>query len=185
MIFVDGAIVAGGSARYLSFELGGGQYAVEVERVEVVLETVPITRVPKAASHLCGVINYRGSVIPVADLRSRFSETSGAEIGASAAASHIIVLHIDYAGGDLVVGVVADAVREVVDLDPGKIERAPRLGERGGSNLIAGIGEKDGRFIVILDLDAAFAEEGAAFSGERRADERRADERPRPTGEGA
>ena len=60
--------------RYLAFDLGGQRFAVEVSRVEVVLESVPITRVPKVPSHLRGVINYRGSVIPVADLRIRFGE---------------------------------------------------------------------------------------------------------------
>ncbi|MBL8968232.1 MAG: chemotaxis protein CheW [Spirochaetaceae bacterium] len=213
------------SGRYLSFELGGEQYAIEVERVEVVLETVPITRVPKAPSHLRGVINYRGSVIPVADLRSRFGEGAEAKSprrGASAPApaagapagvpeatadseapgagnpsaalppapgaealvggadgASIIVLQINYAGDPLTIGVLADAVREVVDLDPSRIERAPRFGGRRQDGLISGIGEKDGRFIVLLDVDAAFAAEAEA------ARERRGPvvESPRSSGE--
>lgn len=159
-----------GSGRFLSFEIDGNQYAIEVERVEVVLETVPITRVPKAPSHLKGVINYRGAVVPVADLRDRFrgdleaaaqgnAGSQEAQAGPCEAGSSIIVLQIRYAGDEIVMGILADAVREVVDIDPGHIEKAPGLGGRGGSGLIAGIGEKDGHFVVILDIDAAFDDE--------------------------
>lgn len=168
------------SGRYLSFELGGESYALEVERVEVVLEPMPITRVPKAPAHLRGVINYRGTVIPVADLRSRFgglaqelAEAEGKALAAAAASEAepegkgIVVLHIDYGGDDLTIGVLADAVREVVDIDPSRVDRAPRFGGRGQEGLISGIAEKDGRFIVILDVDAAFAD-AAKASGEAR-----------------
>lgn len=170
------------SGRYLAFELGGEDYALEVERVEVVLETMPITRVPKAPAHLRGVINYRGTVIPVADLRSRFgglaqelAEAEGraregavpAVPDAESEGKGIVVLHINYGGDDLTIGVLADAVREVVDIDPSRIDRAPRFGGRGQEGLISGIAEKDGRFIVILDVDAAFAD-AARASGEAR-----------------
>lgn len=150
------------SGRYLSFELGGEVYAVEVERVEVVLETAPITRVPKAPPHLRGVINYRGTVIPVADLRIRFGEGStSADEGSS-----IIVLHIRYDGEDLVVGLLADAVREVIDLESSRIERPPRMGSRIDDSLIAGIGERSGEFIVVLDIDEAFKAD-VVHGGER------------------
>lgn len=190
----------GQSGRYLSFELDGGQYAIEVERVEVVLEMVPITRVPKAAPHLKGVINYRGVVIPVADLRERFGksglggeklterleltgrdgplpEGGGAAEGeaplaesaapgpapeaglseASEGHASIIVLQINYGSEAITMGILADAVREVVDIEPSHIERAPRLGGKKEDRLVSGIGEKDGRFIIILDVDEAFA----------------------------
>jgi purine-binding chemotaxis protein CheW len=190
----------GQSGRYLSFELDGGQYAIEVERVEVVLEMVPITRVPKAASHLKGVINYRGVVIPVADLRERFGKIGlggeklaerlelrgkdgplpeggaaaegeppsavpaapglASESGLSETSeghASIIVLQINYGSEAITMGVLADAVREVVDIEPSHIERAPRLGGKREDRLVSGIGEKDGRFIIILDVDEAFA----------------------------
>lgn len=162
-----------GSGRFLSFELDGNQYAIEVERVEVVLETVPITRVPQAATHLKGVINYRGAVIPVADLRSRFAmealadegpraaELPPADGGALSSGSSIIVLHVNYGGENIVMGVLADAVREVVDIDASHIEKAPGIGGRGGSELVAGVGEKNGHFVVILNIDAAFETEEA------------------------
>lgn len=176
-----------GNGRFLLFELDGNLYAVEVERVEVVLEPVPITRVPRAEDHLKGVINYRGAVIPVADLRLRFredlgralpglaeavekkalaakEETAAGEAHApesEAGSAHIIVLHLHYAGEDIVMGILADSVREVVDIAPSKIENAPGLGRKGDRGLIAGIGEKDGEFVVILDIDEAFETEGS------------------------
>jgi purine-binding chemotaxis protein CheW len=183
----------GQSGRYLSFELDGGHYAVQVERVEVVLEMVPITRVPKAAPYLKGVINYRGAVIPVADLRERFGRSGlgrgkleGPELeagpgpsdapvveegalppsaeaiqpsGESEERESIIVLQINYGSEAITMGLLADAVREVVEIDPARIEKAPRLGGRKEDRLISGIGEKDGRFIIILDVDEAFTME--------------------------
>jgi purine-binding chemotaxis protein CheW len=160
----SGGVNSGGaSGRYLAFDLDGEKYAIEVERVEVVLETTPITRVPKAPAHLRGVINYRGAVIPVADLKTRFGEgrTNSGE------GSNIIVLHIRYGGEDLVVGVLADAVREVIDLESTHIERPPQLGGRVDDALIAGIGERGGNFIVILDIDEAFKGEAVASSEAR------------------
>lgn len=175
------------SGRFLAFELDGNQYAIEVERVEVVLETVPITRVPKASPYLKGVINYRGAVVPVADLRSRFVvdgairsldlpesvETVSEEHneGTHSGAENIIVLHINYADNDIVIGILADSVREVVDIDPSHIERAPELGGPREKSLIAGIGNKDGNFIVILDIDEAFNEDNVFMGSSNNAEE--------------
>ena len=159
----SGSHIGGASGRYLAFDLDGEEYAVEVERVEVVLETTPITRIPKAPAHLRGVINYRGAVIPVADLKTRF----GGGRTNSGQGSSIIVLHIHYSGEDLVVGVLADAVREVIDLESSHIERPPKLSGRVDDALIAGIGERGGSFIVILDIDEAFKSEAAAASEAR------------------
>ncbi len=157
---------AEGSGRFLAFDLAGERYAIEVERVEVVLETTPITRVPKAPPHLRGVINYRGAVIPVADLGLRFGAAATQE-GAS-----VIVLQVRYGTEDVTVGVLADSVREVIDLDPERIERAPRVGGRTDDALIAGVGEYGDGFIVILDIDEAFKTEVGGPAGETRAEGR-------------
>lgn len=154
----------GSTGRYLAFELVGQCFAVEVSRVEVVLEAMPITRVPKAPGHLRGVINYRGSVIPVADLGIRFGEGPTS----SAAGSSIIVLRLRYGQVDITIGILADAVREVIDLEPSRIERPPQIGSRIDDSLIDGIAEKGGEFIVILDIDEAFKAEAAM--GERGAE---------------
>jgi chemotaxis signal transduction protein len=154
------------TGKYLAFELAGQVFAVDVARVEVVLETVPITRVPKASPHLRGVINYRGAVIPVADLRTRFGEGRTS----SGSGTSIIVLQVRYGQEDMTIGVLADAVREVIELDAAKIERPPQVGSKIDDALIAGIGEKGGEFIVVLDIDEAFKLEAA--TGERVAESR-------------
>jgi purine-binding chemotaxis protein CheW len=149
------------TGRYLTFELGGQCFAVDVGRIEVVLETVPITRVPKAPPHLRGVINHRGAVIPVADLRIRFGEAATS----TGEGTSIIVLRVLYGRDDITIGVLADSVREVIDLDPSRIDRPPQIGARYDDALIEGIGEKEGEFIVVLNIDEAFKAEAAA--GER------------------
>lgn len=155
-----------GPSRYLAFELAGELFAVEVERVEVVLETATITRVPKAAAYLRGVINYRGAVIPVADLRTRLGD------GASStkADASIVVLRIRYGSEDITIGMLADKVHEVIDLDSSSMERPPQLGSKVNDDLIAGIGQYDGRFIVVLDIDAAFKADPALRTGELQSD---------------
>ncbi len=138
--------------RYLAFELDGNAYAVEVERVEVVLEMVPVTRVPRAPEHLRGVINYRGAVIPVADLRVRF----GLGLTDLAGASSIVVLQIRQGDEDVTVGFLADSVREVIDFDADKIDRAVGLGSGRLDAMVKGVYAYEGAFIVVLDIDKAF-----------------------------
>lgn len=146
------------TGRYLAFELGGQCFAVEVSRVEVVLEFVPITRVPKSPPHLRGVINYRGAVIPVADLRLRFGDAATS----SGPGSSIVVLQVRCGPETITMGILADAVHEVIDLDASRIERPPQLGSRIKDDFIHGIVERGGEFIVVIDIDEAFKLEAAA-----------------------
>jgi purine-binding chemotaxis protein CheW len=141
-----------GTRRFLAFDVGGSTYAVEVERVEVVLEMVPITRVPRAPEHLRGVINHRGTVIPVADLRVRFGEgLSDLEAGGS-----IAVLEIRKGPDTLVIGVLAETVREVVDFEVARIVPPPSFGNARLAGMVTGVYEKEGTFIVLLDIDKIF-----------------------------
>ncbi|MBN1242401.1 MAG: chemotaxis protein CheW [Spirochaetales bacterium] len=155
----ENAVRAG---QYLSFKLGEGHYAIPVARVEVVLEKQPITRVPRARPWLRGVTNHRGAVIPVVDLRLRFGmgETPIVE-GMS-----IIVLQLDFDGDAVTVGMLADGVREVIDLEKTELESAPDVGGKLDRKAIAAIGKKGDDFIVILDVDEAFASEGASFAAD-------------------
>jgi purine-binding chemotaxis protein CheW len=152
--------------KYLTFDLAGQCFAVDVARVEVVLESMPITRVPKASEHLRGVINYRGAVIPVADMRTRFGEGRSP----SGPGSSIIVLQLRYGSEDITIGMLADAVREVIDLDAERIESPPQVGSRIDDALVAGIARKGDEFIVVLDIDEAF--KAGAAAGERVAEPR-------------
>ncbi|HUX40989.1 MAG TPA: chemotaxis protein CheW [Rectinemataceae bacterium] len=138
--------------RYLAFDLDGSAYAVEVERVEVVLEMIPVTHVPRAPEQLRGVINYRGTVIPVADLRVRF----GTGLTDLAKASSIVVLQVKQGGDDITIGILADTVREVIDFEVDKLDRSAGFGTSRLDDMVKGVYAYDGSFIVVLDIDKAF-----------------------------
>jgi len=144
-----------GGGRYLAFDLGEETFAVEVGRVEVVLEPIPITRVPKAPPQFRGVINYRGSVIPVADLSIRFGREPSSD------QKSIIVLRVRYGDQDVTIGVLADRVHEVIAIDPSRIQSPPAAGGADSDALISGIASKGDSFIVLLDIDKAFSEGSA------------------------
>lgn len=141
------------AGRYLTFSLGAEIYAIAVERVEVVLETPVITRVPNAADHMRGVMNHRGSVIPVVDPRVRFGGASMAMVTSPS----VIVLQIRYEGEELMIGMLADSVSEVVDIAADAIGRAPALGARASTDFVSGVARSGTMFLVLLDVDAAFA----------------------------
>lgn len=162
----DDGTYGASSGRYLAFDLGGQCFAVDVSRVEVVLETARITRVPKALPFLRGVINFRGSVIPVADLKTRFGEgrTDSGE------GSRIIVLQARVGPDDLTIGVLADSVREVVELERTGVERPPQFGFRMDEAIISGVGQRNGEFVVVLNVDEAVRTAGA--QGDRASEQR-------------
>lgn len=144
---------AAAESQYLSFNLGEDRYAVAVSSVEVVLEMAAITRVPRCPPHLRGVINHRGSVVPVVDLRAVF----GSEPTALAAGSSVIVAQVEFEGEPLTAGVLADEVQEVLDLDPSRIEPAPSFGARLDGSFVKGIGRHGDGFVILLDLEKALS----------------------------
>ncbi len=148
------------AGRYLSFTLGEEAYAVPVGNVEVVLETPLVTRVPNAEAHLRGVINYRGSVVPIIDPSIRFGGTAIPVDGNSS----VIVLQMRYDGEDVVIGMLADGVREVVDVGSAEIEPAPSMSLLSAGDFVSGVARIGGEFVVILDVESAFAR-NAVFTG--------------------
>lgn len=139
----------GKTNQYLTFRLEDEQYAVSVYSVREVLEYVPITRLPQSAAYLKGVINLRGMGIPVIDLRTKF----GMPDVPITKDTSIIVLDIQGREGLLITGALADSVQEVIELEDTEISPAPRFGNNLSVNYIQGIGKKDGKFIIILDMD--------------------------------
>lgn len=144
--------------RYLSFLLGSELYALPVEQAEVVLEMLPITRVPKAHPSICGVINHRGAVVPVVDLRVSFGSTPNPDYSGLS----IVILQLGL-GEELVsLGLLADGVREVIDLATQDIEKVPDIGRlhpqagAAGQKFAAGIAQVEGGFIILLDLEAVY-----------------------------
>jgi purine-binding chemotaxis protein CheW len=145
--------------QYLTFTLEGEQYAISVLKVREVLEYTRITKIPKTADYMKGVINLRGNGVPVIDLRRKF----GMAEAENTKGTSIIVMEVESETGRIILGALADAVQEVVELEPSQIESAPRFGTRLAVDFILGMGKKDDKFIIILDIDKIFNAEEAVF----------------------
>ncbi len=142
--------------QYLTFGIDGETYAVPVSKVREVLEYMKPTKLPRTAEYLKGIINVRGSGIPVVDLRTRFGLP---EIPVT---KDTAVIVMEIAGGEgraLVIGALTDEVHEVVDIDDEHKEAAPRFGTRIDSSFIHAIGKRGDAFVIILDIDKAFRSE--------------------------
>ncbi|MGD9938634.1 MAG: chemotaxis protein CheW [Clostridia bacterium] len=145
--------------QYLTFTLAGEQYAVPVGKVREVLEYTRITRLPRTADFMKGLINLRGAGVPVIDLRLKF----GMEETTVDKDTAIVVLDVDGSTGEVVVGALADAVHEVVEIDADQIEPAPRFGTKLAAEFIQGVGKRDNHFIIILDIDRIFNSDEVAM----------------------
>jgi purine-binding chemotaxis protein CheW len=139
--------------QYLTFGIDGDIYAIPVAKVQEVLEYIKPVRLPKTVEYLKGLINVRGTGIPVVDLRVRFG-MAGIEVSRDSA---IVVMEIDQGSkGVLIIGALTDEVHEVIDLDDRQLEPAPRFGSKIDADFIKCIGKKDDRFIMIIDVDRIF-----------------------------
>ena len=150
------------TARYLTFRLGAELFAINVFKAREVLDLSHITRVPTAPGYLRGVVNVRGNAIPVVDLRSKF----GLPRTADTQNTRIIVMDLQIDGENVVGGGLADAVNEVLELEPNEINDPPSLGMRWLTDLILGMGRRNDRFTIILDIERVFSnEEIVALTG--------------------
>jgi purine-binding chemotaxis protein CheW len=141
------------TTQYLTFNLSDEVFAVDVGRVREILEITSITKVPQTPDFMRGVINLRGSVVPVIDLRLKFgmSETE------RTVNTCIIVVEVAMDGETIVLGSLADSVQEVIEMEPEQIEAAPHIGTHLNTDFIKGMGKHDGRFVMILDIDRIFS----------------------------
>ena len=135
--------------QFLTFSLSDELYALEVSKVKEVLEYQPITRVPKTPDYMRGVINVRGGIVPIVDLRLKFNLPASEQTVDTC----IIVLEIALNNETITVGTIADNVHEVIQLQPEDIEPTPKIGTRLDTDFIEGIGKSNERFLVILDID--------------------------------
>lgn len=131
--------------KYLTFFLAGEEYGVEILKVHEIIGLMPITRVPRTPAHICGVINLRGKVIPIMDLRLRFSMESIEQ----AAETCIIVVQL----GGVQIGVVVDRVSEVADIAASDVEDAPSFGADVNTEFLLGIAKAAGRVKLLLDIE--------------------------------
>lgn len=141
------------TTQYLTFNLAEEVFAVDVGRVREILEITNITKVPQTPEFMRGVINLRGSVVPVIDMRLKFgmSETE------RTVNTCIVVVEVTMDGETTVLGALADSVQEVIDMEPEQIEAAPHIGTQLNTDFIKGMGKHDGRFVMILDIDRIFS----------------------------
>ena len=130
--------------QFVIFELENEEYGIDILRVKEIKEMMNITRVPKAASYVCGVINLRGEVIPVVDLRRKFNLTEGERNSNT----RIIIVSID----DITVGMIVDTSSEVIEIGSQDIEDAPDGVGNVDQGYIYGIGKINKRLIILLDI---------------------------------
>lgn len=141
------------TTQYLTFKLAEEVFALDIAKVREVLDFTAITKVPRTPEFMRGVINLRGNVVPVVDMRLKFGMT----MTEKTVNTCIIIVEIDLDGDKTVLGALADSVQEVIDLGPDKIEPAPRIGARLRTEFIRGMGKRDEQFIIILDIDKVFS----------------------------
>jgi len=141
------------TTQYLTFELDRETFALDVAKVREILDSPTVTKVPQTPEYMRGVINLRGSVVPVIDLRLKFrmAETE------QTVNTCIIVVEIELEGDLIILGALADSVQEVIDLEPDQIEPAPRIGSKLNTDFIKGMGKHNEQFIMILDIDKVFS----------------------------
>jgi purine-binding chemotaxis protein CheW len=139
----------------LTFRLGEEVFAVDVAKAREVLDFAAPTRVPQTPRFMLGVINLRGSVVPVVDLRLKF----GLPEADRTRDTCIVVLEVEVDGERTVVGAVADSVQEVMELESERIEPPPRIGTRLKTEFIRGMGNHGDRLLILLDIDRIFSSE--------------------------
>jgi purine-binding chemotaxis protein CheW len=135
--------------QYLTFFIRGEEYAVGILRVREIIEYETVTRVPTMPTHVRGVINLRGSVLPVIDLAAKFGH--GETVPGRTTC--IAVVETLMNNEQLAVGLVADSVSEVLDISSEQIEPPPAFGTNVRVDFLTGMGKLDGRLVLVLDLD--------------------------------
>jgi purine-binding chemotaxis protein CheW len=143
---IDHLVNAGEHAgKFLTFYLAGEEYGLEILKVREIIGMLPITRVPRTAHHILGVINLRGKVIPVIDLRLKFGLPSVEHTEETC--TIVVQAH------GIVMGIVVDKVSEVLDISAADIENTPSFGMEVRTEYILGIGKAQGRVRILLDID--------------------------------
>jgi purine-binding chemotaxis protein CheW len=145
--------------RYLTFRLGQTSYAIGILKVQEIIGLLRITPVPGTPAHVRGVINLRGRVIPVVDLRTRFGMTGAEDTDRTC----IVITQVEGLRGPATMGVVVEDVAEVVDLPPDRIEEVPEFGIDIRTDFLTGVARLAQDVILLLDIDAVLSREEAVL----------------------
>jgi purine-binding chemotaxis protein CheW len=146
------------TTQYLTFKLDHEIFALDITKVREVLDFTSITKVPRTPPFMRGVINLRGSVVPVVDLRLKF----GMPKTEQTVNTCIIITEVTVDGDITILGALADSVQEVLDIGSEHIEPAPKIGTKLRTDFIKGMGKQNDRFVLILDIDKVFSTEELA-----------------------
>lgn len=145
--------------QYLTFTLGDEDFALEIGKVREVLDYTKITKVPRMPDFLRGVINLRGNVVPVIDLRHRLGMGSIEQ----SVDTCIVIVEILIDGEITQMGALADSVKEVTEIVPEDISPPPKLGIKVNNEFIRGMGKQEDNFLIILDIDKVLTHEEMDF----------------------
>lgn len=147
------AAAASEPAQFLTFLLGDEVFAIDILSIKEIIEFRNLTTVPLMPECVRGVLNLRGAVVPVLDLQARFSRPVS-EVGKRTC---IVIVELSSVHGRQVIGVLVDAVNEVLEIPDEAIASAPAFGSRIRSDFIRGIGKVDEKFVILLDVDQVFS----------------------------
>jgi purine-binding chemotaxis protein CheW len=154
------------TTQYLTFKLDHDVFALDIGRVREVMDITTITKVPRTPEFMRGVINVRGSMVPVVDLRLKF----GMAKTEKTVNTCLIIVEVTVDEETTVLGALADSVQEVMDLGTEHVEPAPKIGARLNTEFIRGMGRHNERFVIILDIDKVFSSDERARAKNFKAD---------------
>jgi purine-binding chemotaxis protein CheW len=140
---------ADASHQVLTFCLGSETYAVDILLVQEIRGWAPVTRLPQAPTHMLGMLNLRGSIVPVIDMRLRF----GLEQATFTPLTVIVVLSVQTSTGRRAFGLVVDSVSDVVDIDATELKETPSLGSKASIELVKGLAAVADRMLILLNVD--------------------------------
>ena len=149
------------AGKYLTFKLGPESYGLGILKVQELIGMMAVTHVPKSSPFMRGMINLRGKVIPVIDLRLKFNMESAPDSERTC----IIVVQIMNVSTPLVLGLIVDEVSEVLDLTENQLEPPPEFGGSVDTGYISGVGKVGEKVIILLDLDCVFSSQESAVIG--------------------
>lgn len=141
--------------KFLTFALGNEEYGIPIQKVKEIIGIMDITNIPKTPQFIKGVINLRGKIIPVMDLRLKF----GLEEKAYNQRTCIIVVEVNIAESKRMMGIVVDTVSEVVNIQSGEIEPPPRYSTHVDNEFLIGMGKVKGKVILLLEIEQVLTSE--------------------------
>jgi purine-binding chemotaxis protein CheW len=151
------SVLEGG--KFLTFLMANEKYGLEILKVREIMGMMDVTSIPTTPAFIRGVINLRGKVIPVVDLRLKF----GIEAKEDTQRTCIIVVHLTHTAQEMIVGIIVDEVSEVLDIDQDQIEPPPSFGADIRTDFILGMGKVDQKVMTLLDIDRVLSEREIAL----------------------